>query len=75
MLYINWILFQNEPHVLFSLHQAAINKQDDVQSLLRSMEQNCVEELDGVIDTLGDDLSEFDELLKDCVETEVKFYR
>ncbi|XP_065164277.1 secernin-1 [Atheta coriaria] len=66
---------KNEPHVLFSLHQAAINKQDDVQSLLRSMEQNCVEELDGVIDTLGDDLSEFDELLKDCVETEVKFYR
>lgn len=39
------------------------------------MEADCVEELDNIIENLGDDLSELDELFKDCVETEVKFYR
>lgn len=39
------------------------------------MEADCVKELEEVIENVGDDLSEFDELFKDCVETEVKFYR
>lgn len=41
------------------------------------MESDCVKELESVLETVvnGEDLSEFDELLKDCVETEVKFYR
>lgn len=39
------------------------------------MEAECVQELENVIENVGEDLSEFDELLKDCVETEVKFYR
>lgn len=39
------------------------------------MEADCVNELDEVIENAGEDLSEFDELFKDCVETEVKFYR
>lgn len=39
------------------------------------METNCVKELESVIENAGEDLSEFDELFKDCVETEVKFYR
>lgn len=46
-----------------------------VEELLRNMEAECVEELETVIGRAGKDLSEFDELLKDCVETEVKFYR
>lgn len=39
------------------------------------MEADCVKELEDVIQSIGEDLSEFDELFKDCVETEVKFYR
>ena len=63
------------PHTLYSLHSEAVKKGGDVQSLLRTMEADCVKELDAVLADVGEDLSEFDELLKDCVETEVKFYR
>ncbi|XP_018574937.1 secernin-3 [Anoplophora glabripennis] len=64
-----------EPHTLYSLHSEAIKKGNQVQELLRNMEAECVEELETVIGNVGEDLSEFDDLLKDCVETEVKFYR
>jgi len=64
---------KNSPHTLYSLYKDAEYK--GVQDLLHNMESDCVKELDQVISTVGDDLSEFDELLKDCVETEVKFYR
>lgn len=64
---------KNSPHTLYSLYKDAEYK--GVQELLHNMESDCVKELDQVITTVGDDLSEFDELLKDCVETEVKFYR
>lgn len=60
--------------MLYKLHDEAKNKAD-VQELLRQMEADCVKELEEVIESVGDDLSEFDELFKDCVETEVKFYR
>ncbi|KAF5296278.1 hypothetical protein FQR65_LT10273 [Abscondita terminalis] len=67
---------QNEPHTLYALHFEAVIKQgNEVQNLLRNMENECVTELSTIIDNLGDDLSELDELFKDCVETEVKFYR
>lgn len=39
------------------------------------MEADCIEELETLFESLGTDLSELDELMKDCVETEVKFYR
>lgn len=65
----------NEPHTLYTLHSAAIEKGNKVLELLKNMEAECVEELETVIENVGEDLSEFDELLKDCVETEVKFYR
>ncbi|XP_057670909.1 secernin-3 [Diorhabda carinulata] len=66
-----------EPHTLYSLHSSALrkNNKEEVQELLRNMEDECVRELGSVLDRIGDDLSELDELLKDCVETEVKFYR
>ncbi|KAG5896878.1 hypothetical protein JTB14_033519 [Gonioctena quinquepunctata] len=64
-----------EPHTLYSLHAAAAKKGNSVQELLRNMESECVEELETVVERVGEDLSELDELLKDCVETEVKFYR
>lgn len=65
---------KSEPHTLYKLHREAKNKAD-IQELLRQMEADCVKELEEVIENVGDDLSEFDELFKDCVETEVKFYR
>lgn len=49
---------------------------DAVGSLLRSLEDTCVEEMTRTLSemrAIGN--SEFDELLKDCVEAEVKFYR
>lgn len=67
---------KNEPHLLYSLHREAVEKKgEDVQIVLRKMEADCVKELEDVIKDVGEDLSEFDELFKDCVETEVKFYR
>lgn len=67
---------RNEPHTLYALHFEAVIKQgNEVQNLLRNMENECVAELNTIIANVGDDLSELDELFKDCVETEVKFYR
>ncbi|CAG9853915.1 unnamed protein product [Phyllotreta striolata] len=67
----------DEPHTLYTLKSSAMQKsnKEEVLELLRNMEIECVKELDTVIERIGDDLSELDELLKDCVETEVKFYR
>lgn len=67
---------KSTPHTLYSLHAEAIKKDgNQVQELLRNMEADCVTELENIVNNIGDDLTEFDELLKDCVETEVKFYR
>ncbi|XP_022904709.2 secernin-3 [Onthophagus taurus] len=67
---------KTSPHTLYSLHSAAMkSKGNEVQDLLLNMEATCVRELDDVLSNTGSDLSELDELLKDCVETEVKFYR
>ncbi|XP_066147098.1 secernin-3 [Euwallacea fornicatus] len=60
-------------HTLYTLYKKAEYK--GVENLLHEMESNCVKELNDVITHVGEDLSEFDELFKDCVETEVKFYR
>lgn len=48
-------------------------KWDQVGDLLQTLEKSCVDEVDGYIDDAP--LNELDELLKDCVEAEVKFYR
>ncbi|XP_025837240.1 secernin-3-like isoform X2 [Agrilus planipennis] len=67
---------KNSPHTLYTLHERTAEKGDEqVQKLLRNMEENCVKELNDVIENIGDNLAEMDELMKDCVETEVKFYR
>lgn len=41
------------------------------------MEQNCLQEVEKFLEDFqeGQSLSEIDELLKDIVETEVKFYK
>lgn len=69
----------NGAHTLYTLHEKAAGN-SQVGELLRSMEADCVEELTQLLARLGDDpseksLTELDELFKDCVETEVKFYR
>lgn len=47
-----------------------------VGDLLKSLESSCVTELNGFLAEVKQlPPQEFDELLKDCVEAEVKFYR
>lgn len=48
-------------------------KWDQVGELLKSLEKSCVDEVDGCVDNAPTD--ELNDLLKDCVEAEVKFYR
>lgn len=54
------------------LHKLHSNRKwDIVGDLLISLEKTCVEE----INAFNGELEELDELLKDCSEAEVKFYR
>ncbi|XP_017785408.1 PREDICTED: secernin-3 isoform X2 [Nicrophorus vespilloides] len=63
-------------HTLYTLHKDSMKDEgNEMQKLLFAMEADCVKELDAIVESVGEDLSELDELLKDCVETEVKFYR
>lgn len=43
--------------------------------LLRSLEESCVQEVHNFLSASEAPVQELDELLKDCVEAEVKFYR
>lgn len=43
--------------------------------LLRSLEESCVQEVHNFLSATEAPVQELDELLKDCVEAEVKFYR
>lgn len=61
----------NNDTLLRKLH--ANRKWDQVGDLLKSLEKSCVDEVDGYVDRASND--ELRELLKDCVEAEVKFYR
>lgn len=61
---------EDEP-LLRKLH--ANRKWDQVGDLLKTLEKSCVDEVDGFADNVP--TPELDELLKDCVEAEVKFYR
>lgn len=65
-------------HNLYKLH-AIVNSSSNnkVISLLQEMEQNCLEEVEKFLEDFheGQPLTEVDELLKDVVETEVKFYK
>lgn len=61
-------------HTLYKLHAGAT---DSARSLLKDMELDCVAEVNKFLDdfTPGQSLAEVDDLLKDVVETEVKFYK
>jgi len=61
-------------HTLYKLHAGA---SDSARSLLKDMELSCVAEVNKFLDDFapGQSLTEVDDLLKDVVETEVKFYK
>ena len=68
-------------HALHKYHKEATKesnpKRAEIISKLRSMEMDCISEVQAFIDKFepGQPLSEMDELLKDIVETEIKFYK
>lgn len=60
--------------LLNKLH--AQRKWDTVGTLLQSLENTCVEEVNSFLsENPGTPNQELDDLMKDCVEAEVKFYR
>ncbi len=59
--------------LLRKLHEN--RKWDQVGDLLKSLEKSCVDEVEGLFEEAPPKLDELDELLKDCCEAEVKFYR
>lgn len=64
-------LKEDDETLLRKLH--ANRKWDQVGELLKSLEKSCVDEIDGYVDDAP--TAELNDLLKDCVEAEVKFYR
>ncbi|XP_034237896.1 secernin-2 isoform X2 [Thrips palmi] len=66
-------------HQLYKFHQTATSKpnREEIIAKLRSMEEGCLSEVQAFIDKFeaGQPLTEMDELLKDIVETEIKFYK
>ncbi|XP_026275808.1 secernin-2 isoform X2 [Frankliniella occidentalis] len=68
-------------HPLYKFHKDATSEsnpnRNEVISKLRSMEEGCIAEVQAFLDKFepGQPLSEMDELLKDIVETEIKFYK
>ncbi|XP_026759920.2 secernin-3 [Galleria mellonella] len=72
----------NEPlreHYLYNLHAAHVTKNPNknISKILKDMENGCLEEIDDFIkkNKLGQNsLDELDNLMKKCVETEIKLY-
>ncbi|KAJ1528800.1 hypothetical protein ONE63_007179 [Megalurothrips usitatus] len=68
-------------HALYKFHKDATSisnpKRSEVIAKLRSMEEECIAEVQSFVDKFepGQPLNEVDELLKDIVETEIKFYK
>lgn len=68
-------------HPLYKFHKDATSennpKRDEIIAKLRAMEIGCIAEVQAFLDKFesGQPLSEMDELLKDIVETEIKFYK
>ncbi|XP_017874040.1 PREDICTED: secernin-3 [Drosophila arizonae] len=57
------------------LHSLHANRKPAALEHLRSLERSCVDELNNYFSIQDFASEELDELLKDCVEAEVKFYR
>lgn len=57
------------------LHSLHANRKPAALEHLRSLERSCVDEINNYFSLQDHASDELDELLKDCVEAEVKFYR
>lgn len=72
------VLAEDEPESLGVTRLHALHQQRNwakVGPLLESLELSCVQEVHNFLSAAEAASQELDELLKDCVEAEVKFYR
>lgn len=57
------------------LHKLHANRKPEAVLDLKNLEESCVEEVNAYLEANPTPTAELDELMKDCVEAEVKFYR
>ena len=63
-------------HRLYRLHAAALRSQPERHEQVRVLEQRCVPELDQFLEQYAPDkAAELRDLFKDCVESELQFYK
>ena len=70
-------------HNLYKYHERAIEvmtgndrKGSELQSLLQSLERRCVQDVEVFLDNFGpDSVPEAEDLFKDIIESEIKFYK
>lgn len=66
----------NRTHLLYRRQQAAVQGGGGNAETLRELESKCVQETETVLENFNmDRLSEMDDLFKDCVDSELKFYK
>ena len=66
----------NRTHLLYRRHQAALGEGMSNAETLRELETNCVKETEEYLASFDKErLSEVDDLFKDCVDSELKFYK
>ncbi|CAL4119367.1 unnamed protein product [Meganyctiphanes norvegica] len=63
-------------HLLYRRQQTSIKNGDNTRVTLQELEKNCVAETESILDNFDPEkLSEMDDLFKDCVDSELKFYK
>ncbi|XP_042216699.1 secernin-3-like isoform X2 [Homarus americanus] len=66
----------NRSHLLYRRQQAATLNGGSIVNTLRDLERNCVKETEACLQSFDPErLSEMDDLFKDCVDSELKFYK
>ena len=67
----------NRTHLLYRRQQQAMAKGDNtIWDTLRQVEEKCVQETEACLENFDPErLSEMDDLFKDCVDSELKFYK
>lgn len=66
----------NRTHLLYRRQQAATENGGSIVDTLRELERNCVRETEACLESFDPErLCEMDDLFKDCVDSELKFYK
>ncbi|XP_071541474.1 secernin-3 isoform X4 [Panulirus ornatus] len=66
----------NRTHLLYRRQQAATENGGSIVDTLRTLERKCVQETEACLQNFDPErLSEMDDLFKDCVDSELKFYK